>query len=916
MDESMTQRAEEHGRKQLYIIDGYGLIYRSFFGFFNNPIRDPQGNNISAVYGFFSTLLKLIREYGAHYLVVAMDSAGPTFRHEIYEPYKANREAAPEELHSQVPIITRILKALRVPTIEHVGFEADDIIATLTEEAKRHGLEAIMFTGDKDLLQLVDSHTKALRPAKKGENFYRMMGEAEVVEEFGIKANQVVDYLALIGDTSDNVPGVKGIGAKGAAKLLGQWADLDEIYAHLDTFAPGVKKRLEEGRESAYLSRELVTLKRDLFTVDSFDAPQYLVEDVDYLGAIPLFKEIGMRSIIKTLEQAGEGEGQQRQVEAPTKAVIERAYHLISSLEELERLLLQAEGDGAVIAFDVETTSLSEIDSRILGFSFSWQEGISYYCALTHQGTALLDEQAVRQALARFLESGRLALVGQNIKFDYKVLCYWGITAKVLHFDTMIAAWLLDSASVFNLDYLAEKYLEHKTVRYSDIVGKGESLDDLPLDVVVAYGAEDADVTWRLYRLFDELLKARGLDRLMDELEMPLLRVIAEMEMAGIFLDRKLIEPLAIEFEGRIDAIKEEIFAIVGHDFNLNSPKQLQEVLFVERDIPTGAKTRTGFSTATEVLEPLRESHREVDLILNYRMLNKLKSTYIDTLPGEVNEKTGRIHPSFSQTGTETGRLSCREPNLQNIPVRSEEGKRIRSAFTAKEGYRLLSADYSQIELVVLAHTADDPNLKQAFLDGLDVHRATASRIFSVPLEAVDSDQRRVAKTINFGVMYGMGAHALSQDLKISFSEARDFIAQYFERYKAVGDFIERTKARAAEEGYVKTLLGHVRTISEITSRSPVERAKAERIAVNTVIQGTAADIMKMAMLRADRMIGEQALSSRLLLQIHDELIFEVPENEVAQMEGLVREAMEGAVHLTVPLRASIAVGRDWGELS
>ena len=912
MDDLCTQRQQEDdGRKKLYIIDGYGLIYRSFFGFFNNPIRDSQGNNISAVYGFFSTLLKLIREYEAHYLVVAMDSAGPTFRHEMYEPYKANREAAPEELHSQVPIIVRILQALRVPTIERAGFEADDIIATLTEEAKRHSLEAIMFTGDKDLLQLVDSHTKALRPAKKGENFYRMMGETEVLEEFGIKATQVVDYLALIGDSSDNVPGVKGIGPKGAAKLLGEWEDLDAIYAHLDGMAPGMKKRLEEGRESAYLSRDLVTLRRDLFTVDSFDDPQYLVEDVDYMGAIPLFEELGMRSIIRTLETAGRAGAEERSRTEGRPSFVPTTS---SPLRGVERLLLKAEARGSSPSMWRRRASRSSTAES--SASRSPGRRISYYCALTHQGAALLDEGRVKQILASFLESGRVALVGQNIKFDYKVLHYWGIDAKRLLFDTMIAAWLLDSASVFNLDYLAEKYLDHKTVRYSDIVGKGETLDDLPLSEVVAYGAEDADVTWRLYHLFDELLKARSLDRLMAEVEMPLLLVIAKMEIEGIFLDTNLIKPLAVEFESRIEAIKAQIFSIVGHELNLNSPKQLQEVLFVEREIPTGAKTRTGFSTATEVLEPLRETYPEVDLILNYRMLNKLKSTYIDTLPLQVNEKTGRIHPSFSQTGTETGRLSCREPNLQNIPVRTEEGRRIRSSFTARAGYRLLSADYSQIELVVLAHTADDPNLKQAFLDGLDVHRATASRIFSVPLAEVSSDQRRVAKTINFGVMYGMGAHALSQDLKISFSEAREFIAQYFERYKAVEEFIERTKALAAEEGYVKTLLGHVRTISEITSRSPVERAKAQRIAVNTVIQGTAADIMKMAMLRADRMIEEEGMHARLLLQIHDELIFEVPEDELDRMETLVREAMEGAVQLSIPLRVSIAIGRDWGELS
>ncbi len=907
----------DNSQKKLYIIDGYGLIYRSFFGFFNNPMRDAHGNNISAVYGFFSTLLKLIREYDAHYLVVAMDTKGPTFRHEIYEPYKANREAAPEELHSQVPIICEILKALKVPTIEREGFEADDIIATLVREAKRCGLEAVMFTGDKDLLQLVDDTTKALRPAKKGENFYRLMGEAEVVEEYGIKASQVVDYLALIGDSSDNVPGVKGIGAKGAAKLLAECEDLDAIYNSLETFSPGVRKKLEEGRESAYLSRDLVTLRGDLFCVDSFDTAQYLVEDVDYLAAIPLFEAIGMRSIIKSLEQAAETEGRADSlVDEQQAGTGENSYHLVSSTEALDRLLAQAEREGGIIAFDLETTGLSELDSAPIGFSFSWQEGVSYYCALSHRGKALVDEQEVRRLLVSYLEGGRLAVVGQNIKFDYKVLRTWGVKITRLLFDTMIAAWLLDSTSVFNLDYLSEKFLNHKTIRYSDIVAKGSSLDDLELETIVTYGAEDADVTWRLFRLFDELLKARGLENLMSDLEMPLLLIIAEMELAGIYLDIDLIEPLGREFEERIEAIRTKIFSIVGHEFNLNSPKQLQEVLFVERAIPTGAKTRTGFSTATDVLEPLREQYPEVDLILSYRMLTKLKSTYIDTLPNEVNTHTGRIHPSFSQTGTETGRLSCRDPNLQNIPVRTEEGRRIRSAFRAPSGHCLLSADYSQIELVVLAHTADDPNLKAAFREGVDVHRATASRIFSVPLEAVDSEQRRVAKTINFGVMYGMGAHALSQDLKISFSEARSFIAQYFERYSAVEQFIQRTHALAEEQGYVQTLLGHVRTIAEITSRSPVERAKAQRIAVNTIIQGTAADIMKLAMIRVDRMIAEEGLRSRLLLQIHDELIFEVPLEEREQMERLVREAMEKAVTLSIPLRASISVGNDWGELS
>ena len=904
------------GRK-LYIIDGYGLIYRSFYGFFANPIRDTQGKNISAVYGFFSTILKLIREYHPTYLVVAMDSMGPTFRHTMYEPYKANRDAAPEELHEQVPVIKRLLEALRIPTIEMQGFEADDIIATLSDEATRHQIDTIMFTGDKDLLQLVDEHTFALRPAKKNEKFYRLLGKTEVAEEYGILPEQIVDYLSLLGDSSDNIPGVKGIGEKGAVKLLQQFGSLEGIYSNLKLVAPGLQKKLTEGEESAKLSKSLVQLKRDLFTVDTFDTEQYLVKDVDYETAIPLFQEIGMRTIIKELGRAGGVQASAAPVEpVPAKTEQKRAdYEAVTSLEQLRELLDAAQACGHPVAFDLETTSLDEMNAQVIGFSFCHEEHKAYYVPLVHQEKDLLDRDEVKHVLKQYLETDRLPLVGQNIKYDYKVLCQWGVEPKNVVFDTMVAAWLLDSTSVFNMDYLAEKYLGYKTVHYTDIVPKGKLLSDIELDQVVFYGAEDADVTYRLYTLFCELLQARGLRTLLDEVEMPLLVIIARMEMEGIRLDRSLIEPLSAEFEKRLDAIRAEVFSLCGHEFNLNSPQQLQEVLFVERNIPTGAKTRSGFSTSTDVLEPLRESYPEVELILQYRMLNKLKSTYIDKLPLQINERTGRIHPSFSQTGTETGRLSCKDPNLQNIPVRTEEGRRIRSAFVPKEGHLFLSADYSQIELVVLAHMADDPGLKQAFASGVDVHRSTASLIFNVPLDEVSPEQRRIAKTINFGVMYGMGTHSLAMDLKIAHSDAKQFIDQYFERYSAVKAFVESTRKSSEEIGYVTTLLGHVRTITEINSRSAVERAKAQRIAVNTVIQGTAADLVKLAMLRVEKLLTERGLGARLLLQIHDELVFEVPEAEVELTKAVVKEAMEGAAKLSIPLKTSIEVGADWGEI-
>ena len=904
--------------KQLYIIDGYGLIYRSYYAFITNPMKDSAGNNISAVYGFFTTLLKLLRENNPDYMVVAMDSHGPTFRHEMYEPYKANREAAPEDLHSQVPIINSILKALEIPMIEMMGFEADDIIATLSKEASRHEIDTIMFTGDKDLLQLVDEKTFALRPAKKGENFYRLMGFAEVQEEFGVLPDQVVDYLSLLGDSSDNVPGVKGIGAKGASKLLQQFGSLEGIYKNIHLCTKAMQKKLEEGKELALLSKSLVKLKCDLFKVDSFDTEEYLLDDLNYKAAIPLFEELGMKSIPRELDKLANGgvaPKKKDKVKESMKSSDKGSYEAVVTLSRLRELFSQAEKEGGVMAFDLETDSLDSMVAKPLGFSFSWEEAIAYYVPIVSEGERLFSDEDIKEVFKEYLSTGRLSLVGQNIKYDYKVLVNWGVTPKSLVFDTMVAAWLLESTGVFNMDYLAEKYLDYKTLAYKDAIPKGKSVADIPQAQAVFYGAEDADITFRLYMLFSNLLVARNLMSLMENLEMPLLRIIANMEIEGIFLDRRLLEPLTEEFEGRLAAIQAEIFAICGREFNLNSPKQLQEVLFVERGIPTGAKTRTGFSTATDVLEPLSATYPEVALVLEYRTLNKLKSTYIDKLPLDILERTGRIHPSFSQTGTETGRLSCKDPNLQNIPVRTEEGRRIRSSFVPKEGFLFLSADYSQIELVVLAHMADDPGLKGAFLKGIDVHSSTASLIFDVPLEEVTAEQRRVAKTINFGVMYGMGPHSLSGDLKITHAEAKAFIDQYFARYSAVNAFIEKTREDAALEASVSTLLGHRRTITEINSRNGVERAKAQRIAVNTVIQGSAADIMKLAMLRIDKALKEHAPSTKLLLQIHDELVFEVPEGEVEKVRALVKEAMEGAVKLSLPLRTSIEIGKSWGEI-
>lgn len=899
--------------KKSLIIDGYGLIYRSYYGFINNPMRSSNGENISAVYGFFTTLLKLVREEEIDYISVAMDSIGPTFRHELYEPYKANRDAAPEDLHSQVPHIKAILKALGVPVLEHIGWEADDIVASLAHEATKDGIHTVMFTGDKDLLQLVNDDVSALRPARKGESFYRPMGKEEVMEEFGVSADQIVDYLALIGDSSDNIPGVKGIGPKSAAKLLKEHATLEGVYEALEEQTPAMKKRLEEGKEDALMSRRLVTLDSSLYQEEGIDWEDYRVDRIDWTNSIPLFQELGMRTIIGELERLS-GEEARSPREEPKKD--RRTYRGVTDLAKLESLFESAVKSGGVIAFDLETDTIIELDATIIGFSFAWEAYTAYYVPLVHQGKALIDESGVKRLLRTYLEEGKLKVVGQNIKFDYKVLkARWNITIKHIHGDTMIAAWLLDAASTLNMDFLALRYLGVETLRYTDVVPKDKTLADIEYEKALFYAAEDADITLRLWRSFEELLKENNLLDLLFDLELPILKIIAHMELEGIFLDEEVLNPLGEEFARRIDQIKGQIFELAGKEFNLNSPKQLQEILFVEQGIPTGAKTRTGYSTATDVLEPLSDRYPIVALVLAYRGLNKLASTYVEALPKQINSRTGRIHPTFQQTGTETGRLSCRDPNLQNIPVRTEEGRRIRSAFVPRTGCVFLSADYSQIELVVLAHMADDPGLKEAFAGGMDVHRFTASLIFDTPMPEVTSEMRAIAKTINFGVMYGMGTHALAQDLKISYQEAKQFIEQYFERYPAVRNFVEETKTRARKDEVVHTLLGHRRPVGEINSRNAVERARAERISVNTIIQGSAADIMKQAMIRVDRMMRERKLLSALILQIHDELVFEVPLDEVEMMKALVKEAMEGAATLSIPLNVSISVGSNWGEL-
>lgn len=907
MEDSM-----ESDRKKLYVIDAFGLIYRSYFAFINRPLRDKDGNNVSALFGFYSTLIKVLKEYDHDYLVVALDSMTPTFRHEMYSQYKANREAAPDDLHSQVPRILEILDAANIPHIRVDGWEADDIIAAVAKKAAEQNIETVMVTGDKDLLQLVSDTVCALRPPRKNEKSYRFIRSEEVYEEFLLHATQIVDYLSLIGDSSDNVPGVSGIGPKGAVKLLQQYETLDNIYAHLDELSPSVMKKLVNGKENAYLSRRLVTLASDIPTGIEFETERFTTHSIDWAKAVPYFEKAQASSIITSLRPFLDDS--EEVISAPANK--RGTYEAVTSCEQLRKVLKEVSRAG-VMAFDFETTDIDEMIATPVGFSFSSRKETGYYVPLVAGGEKIISEKDAIAVLREFLVDTKVKLVGQNIKYDYKVLRRWGIEDAQLYHDTMIAAWLLDSAAgIYNLDHLAEKYLGgYKTIKYEDVVPKGKLFSDIPLKDALEYAAEDSDITWRLYEVFTKELEKEGLTALFETVEMPLVKILSEMELAGIYLDTAIINTFDREVSQRLEEIEKEVYKQVGHPFNMNSPKQLQQVLFEERNLPTGKKNKTGYSTAIDVLEKLSYIDIVPKLIVQNRALVKLKNTYIDTLPLQIHHETGRIHTSYTQTGTATGRLSSRNPNLQNIPIKSSDGRRIREAFTPQKGSILLSADYSQIELVVLAHLSKDPNLMKAFREKKDIHTQTASLIFDIHPDLVLPEQRRIAKTINFGVMYGMSAFRLSNELSISRKDAGIFIENYFNRFSHVKEFMQKVLDEAEKTKVVHTILNRKRPVPEISSSNKTEQAGAQRIVINTAIQGSAADIMKLAMIKVDTMMKEEKVKSSMVLQVHDELIFEVVREELPLMRKLVQDAMESAYELSVPLRVSIETGESWGEM-
>ena len=928
-------------KNTVYILDSYGLIYRCYFAFINRPLTNKDGNNVSAIFGFFRNLHSILKHYNPQFIACAMDSKTATFRHEMYKEYKATRNKTPEDLHAQIPWIDEILTDLGIPVLQCDGYEADDIIATVAKKCAQQGKSCRILSGDKDLMQLVTETTQILKPDHA--DVWKVTGPQGVQAEWGVPPEQLLDLLSLYGDSADNIPGVQGVGVKTAGKLLEQYKNLDGIYEHIDEIKGAMQKKLIDGKDNAYFSQKLIRLCDTVPCSDIDDAVNNPIQ-LNFEKAAQKLNQYGVPAVAKqyaelavengtstnatTIIQTQSEDSQTEQVPSLEVKQNQGDYSVVTNLEELQNYINLIEENEKIVAFDCETTSLDTLNTQLVGFSLSSQAGKGIYVPLytsnLFENLDFIPQEKALEQIARLFNNPQVTVILHNGKFDYKVLRSSGIkinnnkpSCKLV--DTMIAEWLLNSDKTgknsYSLEYLAETKLGLKGIEYEDLVPKGQTFADLPVEKAYPYAAEDADFTFQLWQKLEPQLKNQNLYELFTSTEMRLMPLLAEMEIQGIHLDSQTLYDYNKELTIGIEDIQNKIYSTVGHAFNIASPKQLQEVLFTERGLKPTKKTKTGYSTDTSVLEELALYDPVPKMILEYRELAKLQSTYVETLPS-MCDKNERIHTDFIQTGTATGRLSCREPNLQNIPVRNEAGRKIRSAFTATPGTILISADYSQIELVVLAHLSQDKNMCNAFISGTDVHKATAALIFGVPQEEVTPQMRRTAKTINFGVIYGMSAFRLANDLGISRTQAAEFIENYFKTYSSVNDFINSTIQKTEETGFVQTIFGRKRHIANINSKNKLEKSGAERMAVNTPVQGSAADIVKKAMLDVSKALEEENTQAKLILQVHDELLVECPDNPqtIEKTISIIKEKMENAVKLNVPLKVSIEYGKNWGE--
>lgn len=949
---------------KLFLLDAYALIYRAYYGFIKNPRINSKGENTSAILGFVNTLEDVLGRENPQYIGVAFDPSGPTFRHEAYKPYKAQREETPEAIRFAVPIIKDILKAYNIPVIEVKGYEADDVIGTLAKQSQQmEGIQTYMMTPDKDYGQLVAPNVHIYKPRHDGG--FDTIGEKEIIDKYGIeKVEQVVDLLGLMGDSADNFPGCPGVGEKTAVKLVNQFGSTENMLEHTDEIKGALRKKVEEHVDDIKMSKFLATIKTDVPVTLDLDSLKREEKNEAELRSI--FERLEFRAIIQRLFGTP-AENIKPQRPAPEKKKeslyvgelfggatdnnkksknasnendlfsntlssdlfssnlediksFSHTYYLVDNAEEIDNLIARIL-TSKIVSVDTETTSVDAMDAKLVGMSFSIAEGEAYYVPVPHhdewEGEDYEAVMAIVNKFKSIYESEEIEKVGQNIKYDMLVLSNYGVHMAGKMFDTMIAHYILYPELRHNMDYLAEVYLKYKTIHISELIGTGKKqklMSELAPAEVYEYAAEDADVTLRLKNVLSKELDAKGLTHLFEDIEMPLVPVLARMEENGVKIDTKSLAETSKIFTNKMKAIESEIREVAGEDMNISSPKQIGELLFDKLQLDSKAKkTKKGqYVTDEATLLALKSKHPIIEKILNYRGYKKLLSTYIDALPQLVNKRTGHIHTSYNQAVTSTGRLSSSNPNLQNIPVRDENGKEVRKAFIPDEGETFFSADYSQIELRIMAHLSQDPNMLDDFNSGHDIHQATAAKVFKVPMEEVTSSMRRKAKTANFGIIYGISAFGLAERMEVSRSEAKQLIDDYFATYPRVKEYMDKSIEKAREKGYTETLFGRRCQLPDINSRNAVVRGYAERNAINSPIQGTAADIIKIAMINIDRRMKDEGMKSKMILQVHDELNFSVTHDEKERLQSLVTEEMQKAAKLSVPLIAECGWGDNW----
>ncbi|WP_120488860.1 DNA polymerase I [Bergeyella cardium] len=935
--------------KRLFLIDAYAMIFRGYYGLIRNPRITSKGLDVSAIFGFTNSLIDLIKREKPSHLAVVFDVGKENIRTQEFPEYKAHRSETPEAIKIGVPYIQRILEAMKIPILGVEGYEADDVIGTVAHKAEKEGYTVFMVTPDKDFGQLVTNNIKIYKPASKGGDV-EIIGIAEVKAKYGIKhPKQVIDILAMMGDAVDNIPGLQGVGEKTALKFVQQFGSIESLIANTSKIQGKLRQKIEASAEQGLLSKKLATIICDV-PID-FEQEKYDVEKPNFEEIQKIFDEIEFKRLYENLYRAfneplnmekakpknpepaqklptgltrqldlfADFEAEEQEFLITNKATIENTDHLYQFVNtpKAQQILVENLLKQKAVVFDTETTSLNELEAELIGLSFSYQKGLAYYIPLAEDREKALE---TLQIFKPFFEKQDILKIAHNFKYDLKVLTQYGISIRGNCFDTMIAHYLLNPDGRHGMDYLSEIYLSYTPIPIESLIGKKgknqKTLRSVSLEQQTNYAAEDADITFQLYEKFAPQLKKENLESLFYDVEMPLMKVLAKMELAGVALDTDWLSKESLDLENDLQVLEKKIFALSREEFNINSPKQLGDILFAKLHLdPKARKTKTGqYSTSEEVLQKLAGKHTIIGHILEYRTYQKLKSTYVDALPQEIQPKDGRVHTHFSQTTAATGRLASLNPNLQNIPIRTLRGQQIRGAFVADKGKKIISADYSQIELRLIAEVSGEDNMIKAFQNGEDIHASTASKLFKVPITDVTKSQRSQAKAVNFGIIYGQSSFTLSEQTGLSRSEAKQMIDSYYQTYPMLKEFMNEQVLKARQNGFVETILGRRRHLKDINSNNAVVRGHAERNAVNAPIQGSAADIIKIAMINIDKALHEQNLRTQMLLQVHDELLFEAPEDELEVVAPLIRQLMESAVRTTVPLLVEVGIGNNWLE--